>query len=70
MSLLMVCNYKLFKKIIYCLQKGRLCGPPHEKRVIYAQKCSRGGVGWVMQGWGGVCRAGMDWGWVGQDRVE
>ena len=40
-----------------------------------SQKCSRGGVGWVMVGWGwgGSCRggvghAGVEWvmlGWVG-----
>ena len=32
----------------YCLQKGRLCGPPHEKGLICAHKC---GVVWVMVWW-------------------
>ena len=48
-----------------CLPKGRFCGPPHEKGLICAHKCSRGGVdhgmvGWVSYaGWGEVVHAGV-----------
>ena len=61
---------------IYCLPKGR--HSDHEKRLLCAQKCTRGGVGrggvgwgwvmqgygvgWVMQGWGGSWRGGWGWG--------
>ena len=43
---------------------------PMKKRLLCAQKCTRGGVGWggrVMKGWGGV-----QWGrvgWVGYEGV-
>ena len=41
---------------------------PHEKRLLCARKCTRGGVGHVGVGWGGSCRGGMGWimqGWSG-----
>ena len=41
-----------------CLPKGRLCDPPNEKGLIYAQKCSRGGLGWVMHAWVGLVKVG------------
>ena len=59
-----------------CLPKGRHSEAAHEKRLLCAQKCTRGGlgharlgwggscrggVGWVMQGWGGVCHVGVWW---------
>ena len=61
---------------IHCLPRGRHSEAAHEKRLLCAQKCTRGGVGWVghegvgwggwvMKGWGGVgvCHVGV--GWVG-----
>ena len=51
--------------LFYCLPKGRLSEADHEKRLLCAQKCTRGGVGW---GGGGVCHGGvgcvMEW-WGG-----
>ena len=43
--------------IVY--RKGDIVKRPHEFQGCSSQKCSRdgsyrGGVGWVMQGWGGV----------------
>ena len=46
-----------------CLPKGRICGAPHEKGLVCAQKCSRGGIWWSGSCKGGVGHAGM--GWVG-----
>ena len=65
-----------------CLPKGRHSKGPHDRRLLCAQKYTRGGVGWVMLGWvgyiiqgcgrvgcGGSCRHGMGWvGWVGSCR--
>ena len=53
-----------------CLPKGRHSEAAHEKRLLCAQKCTRGGVGWgrmgwVMLGWVGVGHAGVGWGGVG-----
>ena len=56
--------------MFYCLLKGRHSDGPHEFQGCSSQKCSRGGVGWVMQGWGGVGHVGVWWvmqGWVGWD---
>ena len=39
--------------------KERHSDGPHEFQGCSSQKCSRGGVGWVMQGWGGSCRGGV-----------
>ena len=62
---------------IYCLLRGRHSEAAHEKRLLCAQKCTRGGVRWggsghVGVGWdgvvhaeGGVCHAGVGWGGVG-----
>ena len=44
---------------IYCLPKGRHGEGPHKKRLLCAQKCTRGGVGPVGVGWGGSCRGGV-----------
>ena len=48
-----------------CLPKGRHSEAAHEKRFLCAQKCTRGGVGWVVGnvgvGWGESCRDGMGW---------
>ena len=46
----------------YCLPRERHSEAAHEKRLLCAQKCTRGGVGWVMQGWGGVRHVGVGWG--------
>ena len=40
----------------YCLPRGRHSEAAHEKRLLCAQKCTRGGVGW-----GGSCRGGVGW---------
>ena len=51
-----------------CLPRGRHSEAAHKKRLLCAQKCTRGGVGWgggvgcVMQGWGGVGHVGVGWG--------
>ena len=45
--------------------EGRHSEAAHEKRLLCAPKCTRGGVGWcgwVMKGWGRV-------GWVGHEGV-
>ena len=47
-----------------CLPKGRHSEAAHEKRLLCAQKCTRGGVGWggvghTGVGWGGSCRGGV-----------
>ena len=47
---------------LYCLPKGRHSEAAHEKRLLCAQKCTRGGVGWGGVWWGGV---GLGWGMVG-----
>ena len=39
--------------------KERHSDGPHEFQGCYSQKYSRGGVGWVMQGWGGVGHIGV-----------
>ena len=44
--------------LFYCLPKGRLSEAAHGKRLLCAQKCTRGGVGWV-------CHGGVGWGWGG-----
>ena len=54
----------------FCLPRGRHSEAAHEKRLLCAQKCTRGGVGHVGVGWGGVGHAGgwggvmQGWGWV------
>ena len=52
-----------------CLStEGRHSEAAHEKRLLCAQKCTRGGVGWVGHegvGWGGVGHEGVGWGGVG-----
>ena len=51
----------------YCLPKGRHSEAAHEKRLLCAQKCTRGGMGWGWGevGWGGVGHVGVGWGgWV------
>ena len=56
----------------HCLPKGRHSEGPHELQGCSSQKCSRGGVGWVMQEWGrvggsctgGVGHLGVRWGGV------
>ena len=52
------------KSGLYCLPKGRHSEAAHGKRLLCAQKCTRGGVGWgwVMKGWGGVGHEGVGWG--------
>ena len=55
-------------KDTYCLPRGRHSEAAHEKRLLCAQKCTRGGVGWggwVMKGWGWVGHEGVGWGGVG-----
>ena len=42
--------HPLFEKL-NCLPKGRHGEATHEKRLLCAQKCTRGGVGWGMVGW-------------------
>ena len=61
----------------YCLPKGRHSEAAHEKRLLCAQKCTRGGVGWGGGGvgwggvgWGGVDHVGVGWGGVGWVIVE
>ena len=49
--------FSFFLSLIYCLPRGRHSEAAHEKRLLCAQKCTGGGVGWggvVMKGWGGV----------------
>ena len=57
----------------FCLPKGRHSEEAHEKRLLCAQKCTRGGVGHVGVGgvgharWGGSCSSGVGHtgvGWV------
>ena len=65
------------QKVLYinCLPRGRHSKAAHEKSLLCAQKCTRGGVGYVgvgkggrvMQGWGGSCRGGV--GHVGVGKV-
>ena len=43
-------------------QKGDLVKQPVKSRDVLPEKCSRGGVGYVMQGWGWVIQG---WGGVG-----
>ena len=43
-----------------CLPRGRHSEAAHEKRLLCAQKCTRGGVGW-----GRVGHVGVGWGGVG-----
>ena len=60
--------YKSFNIICCCLPKGRHSEAAHEKRLLCAQKCTRGGVGHEGVGWGGSCRGGVGWvmqGWGG-----
>ena len=45
---------------INCLPRGRHSEAAHEKRLLCAQKCTRGGVGW-----GGVGHERVGWGGVG-----
>ena len=45
----------------YCLPKGRHSEVAHEKRLLCAQKCTRGGVGWGGVGHVGSCRGGVGW---------
>ena len=61
--------------MFYCLLKVRHTDGPHEFQECSSQKCSRGGLGWVMQGgvgnvgvgwvmqggWDGTCRGGVGW---------
>ena len=54
----------LFIQFLHCLPRGRHSEAAHEKRLLCAQKCTRGGVGWggwVMKGWGGVGHEGVGW---------
>ena len=51
--------------LAYCLPKGRHSDGAHEFQGCSSQKCSRGGVGWVMLGWGGSCRGGVGHAGVG-----
>ena len=37
----------IYFTISFCLLKGRHSEAAHEKRLLCAQKCTRGGVGWV-----------------------
>ena len=47
----------------YCLLRGRHSEAAHEKRLLCAQKCTRGGVGGHEGvGWGGSWRGGVGWG--------
>ena len=58
--------------LLDCLPRGRHSEAAHEKRLLCAQKCTRGGVGWggwVMKGWGGVGHEGVGWGGVGHEGV-
>ena len=56
--------------LFHCLPKGRHSDGPHEFQGCSSQKYSKGwggwvmqgGVGWVIQGWGGVGHAGVGWG--------
>ena len=58
----MICKLVIIY-INYCLPKGRHSEAAHEKRLLCAQKCTRGGVRWG--GVGGSCRGGVGWGGVG-----
>ena len=48
-----------------CLPRGRHSEAAHEKRLLCAQKCTRGGVGWGGSWRGGVGHVGVGWGGVG-----
>ena len=62
----------------FCLPRGRHSEAAHEKRLLCAQKCTRGGVGWVghegvgwvMKGWGGVGWVMKGWGGSCRGGVE
>ena len=58
MTIIGVCidTYVIYQGFI-CLPKGRLSEAAHEKRLLCAQKCTRGGVG---VGWGGCVMEGWD----------
>ena len=47
-------NFRFCRDMDFCLPKGRHSKAAHEQRLLCAQKCTRGGVGWFMQGLGGV----------------
>ena len=60
---------------VCCLPKGRYSEAAHEKRLLCAQKCTRGGVGHAVVGWGGSCKGGVGsviqgWGGVGHVGVR
>ena len=66
----------MLSALFHCLPKGRHSEAAREKRLLCAQKCTRGwggvgwggggvgygGVGWGMVGWGGVGHVGVGWG--------
>ena len=49
----------LVKRLHHCLPKGRLSEAAHEKRLLCAQKCTRGGVGWGVSCRGEVGHVGV-----------
>ena len=52
---------------IFVYREGDIVKQPMKKRLLCAQKCTRGGVRWVGHegvGWGGVGHEGVGWGWV------